>query len=202
MHSFIHFDRRRLRLLVVAFPLLAAAGVLAWMLLFGGRPPAAAGEAAGVPAPVAADPGAENVPAAPGLLVHVSGAVEHPGLHRLKKGDRVYAAIEAAGGLSPQADTDRLPNLAGRLRDGEQVKVPFKAGTTGARSSGLRSSAVNLNQATTAELLTVPGFDPGLAAAVVAHRDTYGGFASARELVTLLGMSESDYALARKHVRT
>jgi competence protein ComEA len=200
MRSPIHLDRRRLRLLVLALPPLAAGAVLAWMMLFGTPHATTAGEAAA--AVPGGDPAVENVPAAPGLLVHVTGAVEHPGLHRLQKGDRVYAAIEAAGGLSPQADTDRLPNLAGRLRDGEQVRVPFKAGTTGARSSGLRSSAVNLNQATTAELLTVPGFDPGLAAAVVAHRDTYGGFASTRELVTLLGMSQSDYALARKHVRT
>jgi competence protein ComEA len=201
MHSPIHFDRRRVRLLVVAFPLLAAGAVLAWMLFFGTPHPAAAGEAPPGDAPATADRGAENLPAAPGLLVHVSGAVEHPGLHRLKKGDRVYAAIEAAGGLSAQADTDRLPNLAGRLRDGEQVKVPFKTVTAGARTSGLKSTAVNLNQATLAELLTVPGFDSSLAAAVVAHRDTYGGFASTRELVTLLGMSETDYALARKHLR-
>jgi competence protein ComEA len=202
MHLPVRFDRRRLLLLAVVFPVLVAGSGLGWMLFFG-TPLTHPAVAKDVPAMAGADadPAAANLPAAPGLLVHVSGAVEHPGLHRLNKGDRVYAAIEAAGGLSAQADTDRLPNLAGRLRDGEQVKVPFKTGPAGARSSGVTSAATNLNQAALAELLAVPGFDSSLAAAVVAHRETYGGFASTRELVTLLGMSEAAYSLARKHLR-
>src|SRR5713226_1881027 len=71
------------------------------------------------------------VPGPAGLLVHVVGAVEHPGLYRMKRGDRVYDAIASAGGLSVEADITRLPNLAGRLKDGEQIKVPFAKGTTG-----------------------------------------------------------------------
>src|SRR5690348_5820799 len=61
-----------------------------------------------------------DIPAPAGLLVHVVGAVEHPGLYRMKRGDRVYDAIAADGGLSVGSDVTRLPNLAGRLKDGEQ----------------------------------------------------------------------------------
>src|SRR6267143_117792 len=97
---------------------------------------------------------AANVPAPAGLLVHVVGAVEHPGLYRMKRGDRVYDAIAAAGGLSVEADITRLPNMAGRLKDGEQVKVPYSKGSSGATVV----TRVNLNTATVEELEVVPGF--------------------------------------------
>src|SRR5260370_37421994 len=80
--------------------------------------------------PPVADP-ALAVPAQPGLLVDVSGAVQSPGLYRLPRGDRVFDAIAAAGGLAADADMSKLPNLAGRLKDGEQVKVAFAKTTSG-----------------------------------------------------------------------
>src|SRR5260370_37048318 len=73
-----------------------------------------------------------DLPPPSGLLVDVIGAVNHPGLYRMKRGDRVYDAIAAAGGLTDQADPMRLPNLAGRVKDGEQITVPFARSTAGA----------------------------------------------------------------------
>ena len=106
-------------LLALALPLLLGVGVVAGAYLYS--------SAAVKPQPVqaAAAPANLEMPAPAGLLVHVVGAVEHPGLYRMKRGDRVYDAIAAAGGLSVEADITRLPNLAGRLKDGEQVKVAF-----------------------------------------------------------------------------
>jgi competence protein ComEA len=173
-------------LLVLLPPLLAAAGVLAAYLLG-----PAASASAPAPAPAAAAP-ALPVPA--GLLVHVSGAVVHPGLYRLQRGDRVYAAIAAAGGLDPAADNARLPDLAGRLRDGEQVKVPFLKGGSG----GLTAGKVDVNSATAEELASVPGFTPELAQAVVAYREQYGPLGSLTDLIGVLGMSRSDYEVAKK----
>jgi competence protein ComEA len=118
----------------------------------------------------------------------------HPGLYRLQRGDRVYAAIAAAGGLAPGADTSRMPNLAGRLRDGAQVKVPFLKAAAG----GTVASKVPINSATLEELAAVPGFTPELAQAVVDYRDRFGPLTSLSELTSILGMSKSDYALAKK----
>src|SRR5690348_4191058 len=106
-----------------------------------------------------------DVPAQPGLLVHVVGAVENPGLYRLPRGDRVFDAIAAAGGFSPDADLSRLPDLAARLKDGEQVKVAFAK-----TSSGTVVVRVNLNQATLEELETIPGFTAAFAAEVIDYR--------------------------------
>jgi competence protein ComEA len=136
-----------------------------------------------------------DVPAQPGLLIDVSGAVDNPGLYRLPRGDRVFDAIAAAGGLSPDADMSKLPNLAGRLRDGEQVKVAF-AKTT----SGTVVVRINLNTATLEELETIPGVTAAFAQDCIDYRTNYGGFQNTRELVDILGMSEAEYVIARRYL--
>jgi competence protein ComEA len=175
------------RLLLILLPALLGAGVLAAVLTLA---PASATPAVA--------PAATVLPALPppaGLLVHVSGAVVKPGLYRLRRGDRVYAAIAAAGGLSSSADSARLPDLAGRLRDGQQVKAPFLKGGSGGAVAG---GKVPINSATAEELAAVPGFTPELAQAVVDYRDRFGPLAKLSELTSVLGMSKSDYALAKK----
>jgi hypothetical protein len=57
------------------------------------------------------------------LVVHVSGAVLNPGLYQLPPGSRVQDAIQAAGGLLPEADAVAL-NLAALIKDGQRVPVP------------------------------------------------------------------------------
>jgi competence protein ComEA len=177
------------RLLLIGVPPLAGAGILAAAFTLWSQP------APGVPAATAQAPAPlPAVPPPAGLLVHVSGAVLHPGLYRLQRGDRVYAALAAAGGLAPTADTARIPNLAGRLRDGEQVKVPYLKGPAG----GAAAPKVALNSATAEELAAVPGFTPELAQAVVDYRNQYGPLTRLSELTAVLGMSKSDYAVAKK----
>src|SRR4029077_14728833 len=53
------------------------------------------------------------------IRVHVTGAVQRPGVVPLRSGDRISDALAAAGGSSTTADLEDL-NLARRLRDGEQ----------------------------------------------------------------------------------
>ncbi len=177
------------RPLLIAAPIAVAAGVTVAAYLY-----TTANSASATPAQTVPDP-ALDVPAAPGLLVHVVGAVENPGLYRLPRGDRVFDAIAAAGGLSPDADLSRLPDYAGRLKDGEQIKVAF-AKTT----SGTVVVRVNLNQATLEELLTIPGFTQAFAEECIDYRTNFGGFQNTRELVDVLGMSEADYVIARRYV--
>src|SRR6266852_2652992 len=82
-------------LLAIALPVLVAIGAVAGAYAFTSATTKSgqATTAAAVAAAANAD-----VPAPAGLLVHVVGAVEHPGLYRMKRGDRVYDAIAAAAG--------------------------------------------------------------------------------------------------------
>ena len=68
----------------------------------GGEPataPADSGRAAGTSAPVEIAPRAERA-----TLVHVAGAVRHPGVYRMHDGDRIKDAVKRAGGVRSGAD--------------------------------------------------------------------------------------------------
>ena len=190
MRPHIHLIPGWKQVLLLAAPIAIAGGALAGAYLYSSSVSAAVASNH----PVLANP-ALDVPAPSGLLVHVIGAVESPGLYRVPRGGRVYDAIAAAGGLSPDADLTKLPNLAGRLKDGEQVKVAF-AKTT----SGTVITRTNLNTATLEELATVPGFTEAFAQDVIDYRTNFGGFQNTRELVDILGMSEAEYVIARRYL--
>jgi competence protein ComEA len=180
------------RILLLAAPLTLGGAILVGAYFYTSSASAAA--AAANTHLVPANP-AVDLPPAAGLLVHVVGAVANPGLYRVPRGGRVYDAIAAAGGLSPDADLTKLPNLAGRLKDGEQVKVAF-AKTT----SGTTITRTNLNTATLDELETIPGFNEAFAQEVIDYRTNFGGFQNSRELVDILGMSEAEYVIARRYL--
>ena len=177
-------------LLMLALPVLAGIGAVAGAYLYSAS--------VSVTAARDADPGNATLELPPpaGLLVDVVGAVARPGLYRVPRGDRVYDAIAAAGGLTEDADPTRLPNLAGRLTDGEQVKVPFAKGASG----GTVIVRASLNSATVEELALVPGFTESFAQEVVDYRTNFGGFQSTAELVEILGMSEADFLIARRYL--
>src|ERR1700674_2347328 len=179
------------RLLALGLPVMVGVGALVGAHLYVSAAPRPA--AAAPPAPINAP---LDVPAPAGLLVDVIGAVAQPGLYRVQRGDRVYDAIAAAGGLTTDADLTKLPNLAGRLKDGEQIKVPYAKGAPG----GTVISRTNLNFATIDELALVPGVTEAFAQQVIDYRTSFGGFQSTRELVTVLGMSEADYVVARRYL--
>ena len=189
MRSQLHLVPGWKPILALGLPLLIGVGALVGAYFY------SSANAPGVVPPDPAAAGLELPPPA-GLLVNVVGAVAHPGLYRVPRGDRVYDAIAAAGGLTTAADPARLPNLAGRLTDGEQVKVPAISGATG----GTVIIRTNLNSATAEELALLPGFTEAFAQEVVDYRVNYGGFQSTSELVEILGMSESDFIIARRYL--
>ena len=59
------------------------------------------------------------------IFVHVSGAVNAPGLCEVDEGSRLAQAVQAAGGFSDDADIDSV-NLARIVSDGEQIYVLSK----------------------------------------------------------------------------
>jgi len=188
---------RRLLLAAFAVPPALLAAALVGVIVFAAPSGGPSGPAA---VPVAGDPGGGvALPPPGGLLVEVTGAVAHPGVYRVAKGERAAAAIAAAGGVTSDADPDRLPNMAARLQDGDQVRVPART----ARASGggaPRVAPVSLNAATAEQLAAIPGFTPELAAAAIRYRTEFGGFGTTRELVDVLQMSETNYVLARRFV--
>ncbi|MCX6521753.1 MAG: helix-hairpin-helix domain-containing protein [Actinobacteria bacterium] len=134
------------------------------------------------------------------IVVHVAGAVAVPGVHRLAIDARVADAVLAAGGLAPDAHADAI-NLAAPVHDGDRVYVPRVSdgvvvpvgvtGGTGPASAGEPAGPagpVSINEASVDELDALPGVGPATAAAIVAHREANGPFASIDSLGDVRGI--------------
>ena len=57
------------------------------------------------------------------MAVHVTGEVKNPGVVRVKEGSRIEDIIEAAGGLTENADITDV-NLAYVVEDGMKIRIP------------------------------------------------------------------------------
>lgn len=148
------------------------------------------------------------------LVVHVAGAVLHPGVYELDVGSRVADAIVAAGGGVGNSAVDSL-NLARILADGEQVYVPTAeevaagtgppaapgtASTAGASASGASADTVNINTASASDLENLPGVGPATAQKIVDDRETNGPFTRPEDLMRVPGIGEKKFESLREFV--
>ena len=120
------------------------------------------------------------------VVVSVVGSVLRPGLVTLASGARVAAAVEAAGGLLPEADPSTSSRRRRHRRPADRRgcsrrRLPARRHRLGVGRSG------NLNSATVAELDALPGVGPVLAQRIVDHREQ-GPFASVDELDDVPGI--------------
>lgn len=204
----MYLTRRQTLALVVILSLTAVGGgILIWRQAARGR------VTVSEPAPDTVPDGAED--AASQVTVHVCGAVKAPGVYILPAGARVYEAVAKAGGALPEADQEAV-NLAAKVRDGEQIRLPKKgetsvpaptaAGKTGGRSRPADAGKpqvklpLRVNQATAAELEAVPGIGPVLAARIVAYRQANGPFGSIDDLLNVPGIGQKTLERLRPYL--
>ncbi|HEM4386622.1 helix-hairpin-helix domain-containing protein [Streptococcus suis] len=143
------------------------------------------------------------------LVVDVKGAVAKPGLYTLEADARVNDAVEAAGGLTSQADPKSI-NLAQKLSDEAVVYVASKDENISVVASTTASSAmsqeekntslVNLNTATEADLQTISGIGAKRATDIIAYREANGGFKSVDDLNNVSGIGDKTMESIRPYV--
>ncbi|HEL1566620.1 TPA: helix-hairpin-helix domain-containing protein [Streptococcus suis] len=143
------------------------------------------------------------------LVVDVKGAVVKPGLYTLEADARVNDAVEAAGGLTSQADPKSI-NLAQKLSDEAVVYVASKDENISVVASTTTSSAmsqeekntslVNLNTATEADLQTISGIGAKRATDIIAYREANGGFKSVDDLNNVSGIGDKTMESIRPYV--
>ena len=127
------------------------------------------------------------------IYVQVAGAVNKPDVYQLPEGSRVYAAIEAAGGLLDSADDSDI-NQAALLEDGQKLYIYTVDEATSLAAKAQAEEAddglVNINTATVTELKTLPGIGESKANQIIAYRDANGSFSSIEDIKKVSGIGD------------
>ena len=130
-----------------------------------------------------------------GITIDVEGAVVQPGIYRLPREARVADALLAAGGLTEEADTDRIAgtiNRAAKLSDGGKLYFPKKGDSGFSSSSSVSnpsalSNLVSINFGTQSDLESLPGIGPVTAKKIIASRP----YQTLEELVSKKAVGQS-----------
>lgn len=146
--------------------------------------------------------------------VYVSGAVRRPGIYEVPAGARADDAITSAGGMTNDADPNRV-NLALKLKDGMHINVPYAKAVNGFRNKGTtnksyakheaigdkayRNRIININSASAKELKGVPGIGPSMAQKILNYR-RMRNFSTVEELLKIPGIGKAKLERLRPYI--
>lgn len=135
------------------------------------------------------------------IVVDIKGKIKNPREYTLKKGSRVRDLITMAGGLTEEADTDKI-HFSKTLNDEDCIVIYGKddkedkdepsniVNSNSIMDSSKKSSKININKATIEELTQLSGIGPSKAKAIIEYRDSNNGFKSIDELKNVDGIGE------------
>ena len=152
------------------------------------------------------------------MVVHVSGQVVNPGVVKLEEGARIIDAIEMAGGVTEEADLEKV-NLAYLLEDAQKVYIPSKKEkiesayvlegsgeeavllNEGGKSSKKEEKLmININTAKEEELEKLDGIGSSIATRIVNYRKENGKFNSIEEIKNVSGIGESKFNKIKNYI--
>lgn len=132
------------------------------------------------------------------LFVDIGGAVENPGVYEVAKDTRLFEVIDMAGGLTEDADADRV-NRASFVEDGQKIIIPEKgsdiAGDLASASAAPGDSGIgliNINTATADELKTLSGIGDVTAEKIIEYRSSKS-FKSKEDIMSVDGIGSKTY---------
>ena len=141
------------------------------------------------------------------IILHIIGAVKNPGIVKVKEGSRIVDVIEAAGGITEEADISKI-NLAYVVEDGQKILVPSITDEITEQTEYVTSESgdniivdnnegenmmVNINKATQTELETLPGIGPAMALRIIEHREENGNFENIEDIKNVKGIGDAKF---------
>ena len=145
------------------------------------------------------------------IIVHITGAVKKNGIVEVKENARINDVIEAAGGITDDADLTEV-NLAYTVEDGQKIYIPSiedKSLTEGIKeeekkeiiydgagenvtrdNKAVSTSKININKANLEGLKKLPGVGESTALKILEYREEHGKFKSIEDLKNVSGIGE------------
>jgi len=145
------------------------------------------------------------------FFVDIKGNVNNPGVYEFTSGDRVIDAIEVAGGLTKNANTNNI-NLSKKLTSemviyvysNKEVKNNdnlscnnicdveiIEVNNCIEKNNVENTNLININKASLEELLTLTGIGESKAKSIIEYRDTNGNFKDINELKNVSGIGDA-----------
>lgn len=146
------------------------------------------------------------------IIIHITGEVKNQGIIKINSNSRLIDAIEAAGGLTENADISKI-NLAYVVSDGQKIYIPnvndlieeyidSEAGE-GIIVEDINSSKktlININTATQTELETLTGIGASTALKIINYRNENGKFKNIEEIKNVSGIGDAKYEAIKDNI--
>lgn len=144
------------------------------------------------------------------LIIDIGGEVNEPKVIELPEGSRVGDAIEAAGGITDEADMTDI-NQAAFVSDGEKIFIPSKLdegendpggeASYGSQNSGYADGKININTADSQQLQQLNGVGPATAEKIISYREENGRFRSIEDIKNVSGIGDKTYEKLKEHIK-
>lgn len=129
------------------------------------------------------------------FYIDISGAVNSPGVYKVKKKTRVFELIEKAGGLKSDANLDAL-NQAEFVQDGQKIVIPSNGGGDSNKESEDKSNndggMININLADKSKLMSLPGVGDAIAQRIIDYRKDHR-FSKVEDLKQVKGIGDATF---------
>ncbi|MBO5412718.1 MAG: helix-hairpin-helix domain-containing protein [Clostridia bacterium] len=146
------------------------------------------------------------------IILHITGEVNFPGIIEIEEGSRLANAIEAAGGLTENADINKI-NLAYVVKDGQKINIPNvnSVDTSSYITEDIgeniiiedinsNTNLVNINTATQTELETLTGIGPSTALKIIKYREENGKFTTIEDIKNVPGIGDSKFESIKEEI--
>jgi competence protein ComEA len=143
------------------------------------------------------------------VRVYITGAVAKSDVYFLPQGSIIKDVIEAAGGLTTEADPVRI-NQAQEIKDQQHIHVPLQGeenppppvqdgqldtiqadGPT--NTDAVSGTLINLNTATLEQLDQLPGVGPAIAQRIIDYRQNVGSFTNIEQITEVKGIGDATF---------
>ena len=146
------------------------------------------------------------------IVVEIKGEVKKPDVYTLNENAIIKELIEAAGGLTENADLSNI-NRAKKLQNHELVYIANKNDITKevkntnsesntSNSQGISNTIVNINTATIEQLKTLNGIGDSKAKSIIEYREQNGGFKSKEDIKNVTGIGEKMFERIKEQIET
>ena len=140
------------------------------------------------------------------IIIHIVGCVKNQGIVEVANGSRIIDVIEAAGGVTEEADINKV-NLAYLVKDAQKIYIPsiydeenieYITMDNGENvivddKNGGKSNMININTATQTELEQLPGIGPSTALKIINYREENKKFNSIEEIKEVPGIGDAKF---------